>query len=94
MSSATFTNLRINSAEQFKESVSEPAPNTNIYLVYGKATAWANEASPDTANTSIDAEYEIWRNAIAGKKILGYDLAHIISMSTNVLQIIVVNQAQ
>lgn len=76
--SATFIKFRVNSAEQFKESVTEPSPNTNLYLAYGKVTAWPNDASPSVANTSVSTEYEIWNNMIAGKKILGYDISHAI----------------
>lgn len=78
MSSATFIKFRVNNAEQFKESVSEPSPNTNLYLVYGKVSAWANDSSPALANSSVGTEYEIWSNMIAGKKILGNDISHII----------------
>lgn len=78
MSSATFINLRINSAEQFKESVSEPTPNTKLYLTYGKVTSWANDSAPDTANSSSATEYEIWKNMIGGKKIFGSDISHAI----------------
>jgi len=76
MSSATFINLRVNSAEQFKESVSEPTPNTKLYITYGKVTGWANDLSPDIANSSPATEYEIWKNMIGGKKIFGSDLSH------------------
>lgn len=78
MTSARFINIRVNSTEQFKESVSEPSPNTKLYLTYGKVTAWANEAEPDTANSSVATEYEIWKNMIGGKKILGSDIVHVI----------------
>lgn len=78
MSSATFTNLRINMAEQFKESPSEPSPNTKLYLTYGKVTGWANDAAPDTANSSPATEYEIWKNMIGGKKIYTSDMSHAI----------------
>jgi hypothetical protein len=77
-SSATFIKFRVNSAEQFKESVSEPTPNTNMYLTYGKVDAWANDANADIANTSVSTEYQIWSNMIGGKKILGYDISHVI----------------
>lgn len=79
MSSATFINLRVNSAEQFKESVSEPSPNTKLYLTYGKVTGWANDLSPDIANSSPATEYEIWNNMIGGKKMFGSDISHAIS---------------
>ena len=77
-SSATFIKFRVNSAEQFKESVSEPTPNTNMYLTYGKVDAWANDANADIANTSVSTEYQIWSNMIGGKKIIGYDISHVV----------------
>ena len=77
-SHATFVDLKINAAEQFKESVSEPAA-TVIYLTFGKVAAWANEASPDTANTAIVTTREVWSNMIGGKKVLGGDMSHVIS---------------
>ena len=76
--SATFVDLRINNAEQFKESVSEPTQNTKIYLTFGKVDAWANDASPNVANSSVATVYEIWSNMIGGKKILGNDVQHMI----------------
>lgn len=78
MSAATFIALRINNAEQFKESVSEPSPNTRIYLTYGRVDPWSNEAAPDTAKTSYATVYEVWGNMIGGKKITGNDMRHII----------------
>ena len=78
MASATLVKLRINNAEQFKESVSEPSPNTNLYLVYGRTIPWANDATPPTPNTSVATEYEIWRSMIGGKRITGNEMRHVI----------------
>lgn len=78
MTSSTFNNLRVLNAEQFKESVSEPAPNTHIYLTYGKTTAWVDENSPNTSNTSMLTTYEVWKNMIAAKKLTGSDMRHVI----------------
>lgn len=78
MSSSTFIDLRINNAEQFKESVSEPSPNSKIYLVYGKTDAWANDASPNVSNSSVSTMYQIWDNMIGGKRLLGGDMYHVI----------------
>jgi hypothetical protein len=75
MSSSTFIDLRINNAEQLKESVSEPSPNTKLFLVFGKTDAWANDASPNVSNTSIATVYEVWNNMIGGKRILGGDIS-------------------
>jgi hypothetical protein len=76
--SATFNSLRVSIAEQFKESVSEPSPNTKVYLTYGKSLPWSNEDQPNTANSSVSTEYEIWDNMIGAKKITGSDMRHVI----------------
>lgn len=78
MPSTSFIDLRINTAEQFKESISEPAPNTKIYLAIGKSDAWANDNDPIAANSSISTVYEVWQNMIGGKRIVGSDIMHII----------------
>lgn len=70
-------NFRINNAEQFKESVSEPDP-TYLYLTIGKTEAWPNEASPPIANTSPASVYDVWKNMIGGKKVTGNDVHHVI----------------
>lgn len=76
--SITFNNLRVASAEQFKEAVSEPAPNTSIYFTYGKVLSWANDATPNVANVSLASHYELWDNMIGAKKITGSDIRHVI----------------
>lgn len=76
--SSTSVNLRVNNAEQFLESVSEPSPNTRIYLSIGRVLPWSNESSPDIANTSIASVYEIWNNMIGAKRITGNDMRHVI----------------
>jgi len=78
MTSSTFVDLRINNAEQLRESVSEPNPNTKIFLTFGKVDAWPNESSPNVSNASMATVYEVWSNMIGGKKILGGDLMHVI----------------
>lgn len=77
-SSATFNKMRVFNAEQFKESVSESVADSKLYLTFGKVYAWANDANPVTANASVATEYEIWNNMIAGKRILGNDLHHVV----------------
>lgn len=77
MSSATSIKMRINNAEQFLESVSEPS-FTTLYISYGKVEAWANEASPDQANTSTASENEVWYNIIGGKRMYGNDLCLVV----------------
>ena len=77
MSSSTFIDLRVNNAEQFKNSLTG-TPNTKLFLVFGKVDSWANDSSPDLSNTSMDTVYQIWDNMIGGKRILGGDVSHVI----------------
>lgn len=76
--SATFNSLRVSVAEQFKESVSEPSPNTKVYFTYGRSLPWVNETAPNTANSSVSTEYEIWDNMIGAKKVTGSDMRHVV----------------
>lgn len=78
VTSVTLPDLKINMAEQFKESVSEPSPNTKLYLTFGKTLAWANDASPNVANASYATIYEVWDNMIGAKRLLGGDISHVI----------------
>lgn len=70
-------NLNIFNAEQFKESVSEVA-NTSLYFTIGRTEAWANDAQPLQANSSVTSLYEVYRNMIGAKKVTGNDLYHCI----------------
>lgn len=69
--------LEVFNAKQFKESVSEPSPS-NVYFTVGKSIAWANDASPPQANTSVASFNEVWSNMIAGKRVTGNDIRHCI----------------
>jgi hypothetical protein len=75
MASVISENLRIYNAEQFRQSIIETGP-TNVYLTIGKIDAWANEASPPQANSSISASNDIWKNMEAAKLIVGSDVRH------------------
>jgi len=69
--------LQVYSAKQFKESVNEPIPS-NVYLTFGRTTAWPDDAVPPQANTSINTFYEVWDNMIGAKKVSGNDIRHVI----------------
>lgn len=73
--------LEVFNAKQFKESVSEPS-SSNLYFTYGQAVAWANEAAPPQANTSVAAFNEVWANMQGGKKITGNDIRHVVPRFT------------
>lgn len=77
MSSVHSKYLQVYSAKQFKESVNEPIPS-NVYLTFGRTTAWPNDAVPPQANTSINTFYEVWDNMIGAKKVSGNDIRHVI----------------
>jgi hypothetical protein len=76
--SATFNDLRVNNAEQFKNSVANTTSGEILYLTFGKVYAWANDASPDTASASVATVYDVWNNMIGGKELFGGDFAHAI----------------
>lgn len=66
--------IRIDSAEQFKEQVSE-SDATNLYITIGKNTPWANDSLPNTAYDNINDQNAVWKNMIGGKKITGNDIS-------------------
>lgn len=76
--STIFTDIKVNNAEQFVDSISRSSANTKIYLTFGKADAWSNEAAPATANSSPGTVFELWSNMIGSKRILGGDVHHAI----------------
>jgi len=78
MYSTSTIDLKILSAEQFRESVSEPAPNTKIYFAFGKNDAWRNEPTPDVANGSVSTIYSFWKGMIGAKKLTDLDIRHVI----------------
>lgn len=78
MSSVAFVSLRVNNAEQFRESLSEPEPNTKVYLTFGKTDSWPDENSPNTPVATVATQYEIWNNMIGGKRLLNGDAATVI----------------
>jgi hypothetical protein len=78
VTSTIYPAMRIYSAAQFKEALSEPQPNTKVYFTFGRPIAWDVEASPPTPNTAGMAECEVWRYMIGGKRLFEGDMAHII----------------
>lgn len=74
MTGSVSINHHINSAVQFKEMLSEPSPNTKLFLTFGRINPWSNESSPDIANSSYASVYSIWNNMIGAKKLTENDL--------------------
>lgn len=77
MSSAHSINLDIFVAKQVRESVSEPSPS-NVYLTFGKTSAWPTESSPTQANTSVLSSNDVWRNMMGAKRVYGNNIRHAI----------------
>ncbi len=75
MSSSRSKNFDIFAAKQVKEAVSEPLAS-NVYLTFGKSSAWANDSAPPQANTSVVATNDVWRNMIGAKRIVGNNIRH------------------
>jgi hypothetical protein len=69
-------NLRILNAENFKKEVSNQG-NTKVYFAFGKVSPWANDASPQQANSSVTSLNEVWDNMIGAKLITGNEIAHV-----------------
>lgn len=69
-------NQRVLTAKLFKDSVSNGG--ANVYFTFGKHLPWANDLSPQLANTSIGTHFEVWNNMIGCKKITGNDISHVI----------------
>ena len=70
-------NIRIFSAEQFKESVSEDE-STKLYFTFGRGYAWANDSAPDQANSSVSSFNGVWDNMVGAKLITGNDIRLVI----------------
>lgn len=75
MAASRSKNLEIFVAKQVKESVSEPS-SSNVYLTFGKASSWANDAVPEQCNTSVVNTNDIWKNMIGAKRIAGNNIRH------------------
>jgi hypothetical protein len=62
-------NYRYSVADEFVKSFAEDW--ISYYLFIGKILPWANEASPDTGNTSLIAQKDAWDCMISAKLIRG-----------------------
>lgn len=75
---AVITNrFKVNNAEQFRESLDEPA-NTVIYFYIGGSVPYDNETSPPSpGSTTTSTEYAPWADMVALKRIYGSDTSHV-----------------
>lgn len=48
-----------------------------MYFTFGKPYPWANDASPQQANTSVTSLNEVWDNMIGAKLITGNEVSHV-----------------
>lgn len=77
MASIVTKKIALNSAEQFKESFSEPSPTIG-YIGIGNHVPYANEASPDSIVETVASEKLVWDNMFAAKRITGNDVQLVI----------------
>lgn len=78
MASVFSEDLRIQNATNFKDVITRQVGNTRVYFAYGRNFAWANDAAPDQANSSIDAFNTLWKNMIGAKLLAGNEVRHAI----------------
>lgn len=69
-----FNSLRVFTAEQFKQSVSDG--NNQLYLSFGKSDSWIDDNQPPSSSANTKSEYDIWYNMVGAKKIVASDLRH------------------
>ena len=71
-------------ARKFKDSVwstqkDQVGNSTILYAVLGRNRAYTDEGNPDTPiETDKDKQYQLWRDAVGGRKITAGDVEHVI----------------
>ena len=71
-------------ARKFKDSVGstqkdQVGNSTILYAVLGRNRAYTDEGNPDTPiETDKDKQYQLWRDAVGGRKITAGDVEHVI----------------
>lgn len=78
MSSIFSQDLRTQNALDFNNLISRQIANNRIYFTFGKPTAWANDAAPDQANTSVSVYNDVWKNMIGAKLLIGNEVRNVI----------------
>lgn len=73
MASIYTKSMQIFNAENFKASIGDTS-EPYVYFTFGKVDAWANEAAPLQANSSVDTFNQVWKNMMGAKKIVGNDV--------------------
>ncbi len=73
---STFTqDMGVIIARQFKDVIGDRA---NVYLAISRVEPFPDDSNPPTANSSVEAVNNFWRNMIGGKKILRSDISLVI----------------
>ena len=76
--------FNILNARKFKDSVGstqkdQVGNSTILYAVWGRNRAYTDENNPDTPiETDKNKQYELWRDAVAGRKITAGDVEHVV----------------
>ena len=71
-------------AKKFKDSVGsaqkdQVGNSTILYAVLGRNRAYTDENNPDTPiETDKDKQYQLWRDAVGGRKITAGDVEHVV----------------
>ena len=78
MSSIFTQDLRTQNAVDFNDLISRQTANNRVYFTFGKPTAWANDAAPDQANTSVAVYNNMWNSMIGSKLVTGNEVKNAI----------------
>lgn len=71
-------NYRIQNALNMKDMIARQTANNRLYFAFGRPSAWANEAAPPVANTSVATYYDIWNGMVGAKLLTGNDAQTVI----------------
>jgi hypothetical protein len=78
MAGTTTKVFRINTAEQFRESLSEASP-TRIYMFFGRTTSFANDSSPPSiANDIFTTKYDVYKDMMSLRRVYLSDSIHVV----------------
>ena len=60
------------------KQVKNAATTSNVFMTFGKSSAWTDELDPPQANTSMSAFNETWKNMIGAKRVTGNNIRNAI----------------
>lgn len=77
MTGTTTKIFRVNTAEQFRDSLTEASP-TRMYMFFGRTTAFANDSSPPSiANDVLTTRYDCYKDMMLLRRIYSSDSIHV-----------------